>query len=866
MQSTTANSSERIRDTTLALRVVATLATIIWAQAFVTHTNIAAAEGVRREYFEELRRRQLFDVAEGYCLRKLADERLAVADRAEYTLELSRTFAEHAKFAEAKEADDLWQRAQATVREFVSKHHDHGKIVLLEVQAALIPATQAESLRWQSELNPLDNALKKKALTLAVSVIPQLIEIESKLATLLRRSRSTDNEDALQPFEMRTLLDQVRYRIGNTLLSQSKLQETTSPDRADALLTAIEWLDKVSGAGVDAEMSMNSKLLLAEIARIQSDLKRARGVLKDINDSTPPRDIRDRAASEHVRILVQENKFTDAAEYLIGYRRKYQMMSGELRFLNAQVLLKLWQTAKQAKNEQLAEQLKQQFDVHVQRAIENHGGYWGARCRLLSESVNSSSTLGQGLAAAVQRAKQFYAAGRIDDAIDAYKSAVVKAKEEGQDKLGGDLAFIRGSILVRKSRYTLAAEAFAEHGKLFPKHQRAASAHLLWCYCLGKLYDEQATAKRREDYTAALLEHRQQFGDTATGHEATWMLARLEEKRLQITKSLEYFKQIPIDHLRGPAAQAAAARCYEMILARLRELKQSTDEWESDAIRYLAAVTSRDLTATEPLDTSRAETAVRLARIYLNQSEPQYSPAERHLRRVFSSWKAVQQKRPLEREQTWKWLLNQATQLRIVASAAQGNTRDARDLVNSLKQNSPDEILGVLDGLMPLVEGANPRTRWQLGGLQLEAASVLVTRQDELTSDQQTRLAHCLGQAYVATDQPTKALEVYEALLTDFPRDKQLIRTVAELMMKMRSQKAYKGAKQHWRTLLSSEKSGSQEWLEIRYQEALCCYKLGEFEECRKLLQVTRILYPKNGDESIRGQLTKLEADAKRRR
>ena len=841
--------------------------TILGCAGFMIGSD-ANAGSVSREYFEQLRRRQLFNLAEGYCIRKLADDKLSESDRADLTLELSRTFAEHALYSSGQEAGDLWKRARETVDRFLTTEPSHPKRILMDVQSALIPASQAESLRWQSELNPLDTKRKSEALGLAAAVVSKLTALEQTLAERVRRTR-TARPEAMQPFELRTLLDTVRYRLGNALLGQSKLLETTSPDRADALLTATDWLGKVSGASMSVEMSLNSKLLLAEIARIQNDLKRARATLKEVDDAKPRRNIRDRAMAERIRIMNQENRYTDAAEALIAYRRKYQMMSGELRYLNAIVILNLWRTAKEVKNEELASQLLQQFEVHVARAIEHHGGYWGERCRLLQESMQSNQSLGAGLAAAIQQAKQFYSAGRIDDAMDAYGKAVEEAQAKKLDDLAGNLAFIRGSILVRESNYVKAADAFREHTQSFPIHKRRASAHLLWVYCLGKLYDEQATANRREAYTEALTEHRHLFKGSPTANEATWMLARLEERRLQITKALDLYKQIPVEHLRGKPAQAATARCYEMILARLRELKQSTAEWEAAAIRHLAKATNPFLKTPKTLDTEQSETVLRLARIYLNRQTPGYSAAEVCLGRVFDSWEQVQADAnggaPMEREKTWKWLINQATQLRIVSLAGQGNSREAQQLVERLSRNSADEVLAVLDGLMPLIEGADQQTRWQIGDLQLSASSGLLVRQDELTSEQQTRLAHCLGQAYLATDQSSKALEVYSALLDDSPRDKKLARTVADLLMKCESQECYRKAKVHWRTLLNSEKDGSQEWLEIRYQEALCCFKLGEFEECRKLLQVTRILYPNNGDKEIRSQIAKLQADATKR-
>ena len=64
----------------------------------------------------------------------------------------------------------------------------------------------------------------------------------------------------------------------------------------------------------------------------------------------------------------------------------------------------------------------------------------------------------------------------------------------------------------------------------------------------------------------------------------------------------------------------------------------------------------------------------------------------------------------------------------------------------------------------------------------------------------------------------------------------------------------------------SQVKPGSLEWLEMRYQVARLCWRLGQTEECRKLLGVTRLLYPQLGDAELRTQYEQLQRKVDKKR
>lgn len=837
----------------------------------------ASAEDVTARYFQELRNRQLFSLAEGYCLQRLAEPTVSAQQRAQLTLELSRTLVEHAKHVGQDERADLWQRAREVVATFLENWPDHSDRLRFQVQAAFIPAAQAESLRWQSELQPFDEELKQRGLELLEEATADLIELERSLDEAVSRVRSRPGgarNGPLTPYELRTLWYNVRYRLGAAMIDRAKLLPDDSPDRMGALLDAEQWLRQLATGFSGDDLTWQSRILLVESTRLRGDLPRAASMLEAMATEEPPAGLKEQMVAERARLLLAQNKPTEAADAIVEFRRSQPRLSGELSFLIVQALVASRDIARGKNDSALAEELLGQIEAIAERTQQDVGGYWGYRCGQLVELLKESRNLGRELAVLIRRARDLYAAGRIDECLAAYDDATAEARRQGNEAKAFELGYMRASIQWQDRQYQDAADSFHELVRQFPDSRGAAKAHILWAYCLGKLYEEQRTESRRLAYTDALEEHRERFAREATAAEATWMLAQFQERRLQVTKALELYEAIGAETPRGPAAQVAVARCYEWVLARLRELKQPVDEWEQRAVDRL-----QNIVATYPgrgrLTIQQAEVALRLARILLNRHAPTYEEADRLLGRIFASRAKPSDAdsanpRATETEATsdgdsWQTLLQSANQLRIVSLASQNRTAEAEKLVDQLAHDDPLDVLSVLNGLTQLAAHADERSRRELGELQLQTAEKLSGRRDELDAAGQRKFNRCLAEAYVATHQPQKAMDVYRQLLEAAPRDRDVAQMLARLLSECGTPECLKEAKSRWRALEGLEQAGSVAWLKARYQVALCSFRLKEYEECRKLIGVTRLLYPDLGhDETLRKDFADLQRKAER--
>lgn len=825
-----------------------------------------AKDDATAKYFEQLRERRLFSLAEGYCLSRLTDEELPLERRTQLTNELSRTLSEHARFTSGQEQAELWERSTAAIDALLKQHPQNPRKLTLQLQRALALAAQGEYLRWQVELFPYDKTSKPRAVAALDKAVMQLKSLDEQVDEQLKKTapRRSVPDGELSPYELRSLSYRLSFQIGQTLIERAKLDSAGSPDRIAALLDAESWLGRLTKRSAEQELTLDSRLLLADSSRMRGDRKQAADVLQSIRNEKPSPEILDRATAIEARLLLDDDRADDAAQLLSRYRVERLRLPGELHFLQIRALSSLWAVADQKQETTLAAQLMEQIEAHAARAENEVGGFWAYRCRLLMETTRETKRYGVELAATVRKARSFYSAGQRAEAVTTYGNAYAEAEKSGNDNVAMEIGYTRASIQLQSQEYLDSAASFQQLAARFPGHQQAAPAHLLAAYSLGRAYEAQRTKVRRETYTAALVKHRQQFENHETAHEATWMLARLEERRLQVTRALTLYREIPTKHRRGPQAAVAVARCYEKILDRIRELGRPIDAWENDAVTHLQQTVAGYTKLDRPLSIEQTEVLLRFARICLNRSPADYQRAAALLDQIEAS--KIRRTREAnsvddnEAVRARRLLLHQAaTQLRIVTLAGGGRFEEAKRLVETLAATNARDVLGILDGLSDLTANANQKSRRQLGELQLSAARDLNRRRDELETAQQTRLDHCLAQAYMATGRSARAIEVYQTLLSRSPKDRRLLKTVAQLLMKCGTAECLRQAKTNWRKLESLEKAGSTAWLNARYHVALCAYELKDYDECRKLLAVTQLVYPALGGERLQRQFAELE-------
>jgi TolA-binding protein len=829
--------------------------------------DAALAESTAK-YYRALRRRRLFKLAERYCLERLSHTDLSTAQRTDLTLELSRTLAEHADFVGNAEQDELWARSESALSDLLKQEPDNPRRLLLEVQRALLPATIGHSRRLIAELNPYDVAAGKRAADSLNTAIEALRATESRIAAAQRKTPASRPvaKEAIRPFELRTLLGNVRFRLAAATLDLALVQPAGSADQIASAREAQKVLKTVGESADDADLMWQARTAFVASSRLLADYAKTLRDIDSLEKLDPPPEFADRLLAERVRVLMAQREFRNAAGLLNEREKANSSVPGELQALSVELAITEWRAANPTPDAKIPLRLLQKLEERAARLHREVGGFWALRSEQLIHQVQDAQAYGAELAELVTKAQSAFNSGESAQAIELYGQAGSMARREGRPDLAFQFGFTRASIEIKMQNWDAAAADLIELTDRFPKNPKAAQAHLLATYALGKACDSGQTDDRRNAYARALAEHRARFTDDSTVPEATWMLAELEDRRGQSETALELYLLVPFDHKRGPAAQLAVARSFEMILDQKREQGEPFAIWEDRAVAALRKMLPAVREGETALNAQLAEVALRLARILLRKSPPQFEPADRLLARVLTSLSprdsGTASPESEDAEAHRSDLRAMARQLQVISLAGQGQFQAARKLLGQLSATGPVELLRILDGLASMQSDKQRDPFRELGELQLEAALKLDEHRAELSKPNQRRLDECLARGYFASGQPQRGFEIYDALVQKSPRDRDLLLAYAGLLARCGSSACLTQAVSVWRKLEGLHEPGSRDWFPVRYELCQALLAAGQAAEARKLLQVTRLVFPTPEDQMLQKRFADLEVEA----
>jgi hypothetical protein len=825
---------------------------------------VRAADESLARYFEQLRRRGLYSLAESYALSRLTQTGLSAARRTDFTVEFSRTLAERAEFAPETQQQHLWKRAKSVVDEERQRDPSNPFDILLAVQSAMVPSVEADWLRTECDLRPFDEPLAERARLASTAAVKQLSAVEQELVSP-PKDRGVEHPksptDGPSSHETRVLLHRVRLALGRSLRIRAELAAADSRSRSVDLMDAEQTVRKLVGVA-DEPIPFLAKLQLASCLRVKGDLKRAEDMLLVLEQDPVmiDPDLADQVAAERVRILLERHLAPDGLELILRARSKRKRLSGELWFLQVRSLTVMRDLAVQKKDDALAARLREQAEITLQRCDEQVGGFWARRCHQLWDAKQTSEKYGPGLDLAMQQARADFLAGRIDAALTGYAKAEQTALTSNQTDLAMDIGYTHASILLSEKQFEVASTEFLRLAREHPQHTRAAAAHLNGAYCLGRLYDEHKSQSRRVAYTESLDRQIELFANDPSADDARFFKAQLEEQRLQATAALPLYLQVSNGHPRAAEAHAGAARCYETILARLRERHLASGEFArtaTDTLTRILAEQEKSQTSKISWTPAECEVALHLAAILLMTEPPGFDRAEPLLGRIVTTAAGIAEDD--EQIERWKRLRQRADSLRVVALAGNGRPLDAERLIDSLAAASPRDLLVIVERLAPFVASADRQRQVQYVSLQLHAAERLSKFRDSLSKSEQDQLDQAVGRAYLASGQTPKALELYGKLATETSKDAKRQREIAILFKDSDQPDCQSLARQCWRRVEALSKQGTPEWLTARLGVIESNVRLHQSDEARKLMKITRLLYPELGGSELKPRFVEME-------
>ncbi len=755
-------------------------------------------------YYLGLRDRHLFPVAEADILRRLGDEQLPPAYRAELSIELSRTYAAHASHSRGAERDELWRRAAAVLDELLERDRDSAERVLLLAQRGQVPADLGMQLRWRVDLFPLNDAIRARAIAVLEDARSRLAEahreLEQALSEVTRRPIGQRSSEAgLLPHQLKSLARSTEFQLALTQLDLAKVLPS-GPDRTDMLAQAAKRFNDLTTIARPDEIAWNSRIALIEIVRLQQQPDLIPPRVTSVLSAEPPPAIRDRAVAELVRGQLEQREPATALATLQQHQQTYGSRSDELNALLVEALLLARSIAREHGDEELAADLMQQAESTLPRLA----GGWAVRGRLLITRAREEDKFGPELADALDRAKWAKQNGDLTSAIEWQHRALVLARIQNRPDLEAEFAMTAAGALVEAGRFDEAVTLLEPLSRSADIDTRAAQADLLRAYALGRLYEQQPTTARRDAYRAALEDHCVRFAQQSTLLEATWMLALLEEHAQEWTRALSLYGEIPATHARGPAAQARVADLYDRILNSLHSQGQPVGDWQARAIDQLQAYVRDFPPAPARVSIEQSRIALKLARWLLDQSPPDFAAAGTLLDRVLDTSRIVERETKRDNappDPVWNELSTSASQLRVVTLAGEGHLEQARQALAELAQTAPVQMLDVLHGLTEVSGSIGVQHRQALARMQLELSQHLDARRDQLDVALQGKLDECLAEARAATGDIKGAAVIYEKLLWQQPDDRRMLTALARLYDRCTTAECRRSALEVWTRL-----------------------------------------------------------------
>ncbi|MBX3440054.1 MAG: tetratricopeptide repeat protein, partial [Planctomycetaceae bacterium] len=730
-------------------------------------------------------------------------------------------------------------------------------------QRAIVEAQHGAQLRWQSELFPLDAAARERAADILRSarllLQPLPADLEQRMRAALSPSAGARQDTRLPPpHQFRDLRRAVEFRLAVATVDLAKVLPTGA-DRAEALHQADAALKELAKTPKPDEVAWLAEVLLIEVHRLRGDFDRVRALVTALLGKGPPTEIRDAAVAQWVRADLDAGRPDAALERLQSHRREHGTDADELGYLMIETLLAARQIAFEKNQLSLAKELLAEANSYA----ADLAGAWGVRGRVIIDAAQEAETYGPQLAESVRRAKWSWRNGDLASAIAAYYQAVTEAHRSGQGEFAAELAVTLATLQIEVRQYDDAIATLSGLLDSYPDSARAADAHLLRGYAFGRQYEQKPDEERRGAYEAELKAHRHEFAGSATAVEATWMLARLAEHERRWSDAVELLESIPPDSSRGPEAQARIAIVYDDGMADLMHRGISTADWEQRAVAALTTATMSFPPHTEALSDSEQEVAWRLARLLLGQPTPDFHRADGLLERVQRSAPILagngsNRGETVAREPSAR--TSAVSQLRIISLAGQGRLDEAREIVQQWNSDDPDRLLTILSGLADAAQRVALEHRQTVGTLQLEVSQRLDEQRDAFTDEQKWKLDQSLAQAYAALGRNPQAAAVYEKMLWQRPQDVRVIESLARLYDACGTIGCLRNALKQWQALERLQRKGSPEWLESRYQLANCNHRLGDADAARKLIGVTRVLYPELGNPALKEKFDQLEA------
>lgn len=759
-----------------------------------------------------LLQRGLLELAEQVCERQLQSDE---TQRDVWTREMLRILAERAMESEdEQQSAAFWQRAEQLGLNFVREHEDHPRAITVEIQLALNQLARGENLRIQAEMRA--DASIEEALAALAEADRAFRNVDKKLQLLIGRA-GTRRDGQLTRDDLFALQNKTVYDRARVAQQRGLCYEPKSADRAAAMGAAIDFLDAgLTRLDPNATLAYQMRIERAACYRELGDLANAATALATVLKLPVDDQLVPALRAEQLRLAIARRDATEVQRALSNQDpRLKSAVTWRLAKLEGAIFL--WQA--NAQNSRIAQRWRNESLTTLTTIEREHGGYWARRAnRILIRSATGSADV----AVLQRRADEFYLRGQLDEAVLAYDKAAKAAAESG-DAEGQFLAMYRAARVVEqqdnRTEFRRRLEAIISE---LPDQPSSDDAHLVLIRTLAA--DARKDNQQIDRYEAALKFHLQQWPDENTTDQVRTWYAMVLASRGKDEEAIQTYRAV------RPDSATFAEALEGLRVVWLRRLHQHPEE-RSGAFQFLLSAVSRDTTADANAQQSQA--------------------AQRHAIWVGTQLSLLFAPEDLE---TWQPMLAQIwpeiddTRLRadilpthLAALAATGHVDQAESLVADLHGSQPLLTLG--SQLIGLLRRGEEST--EQGGVDFNSVSRLLgliaeqARKDH--SIDERVLQNWEAAAAEIHGDTKKAVQLYQKILADSPRDAGTRRRLAELLGKSQQKPQLEEAIRQWRIIAAGYAKGHDQWYNAKWEVARLYLELGNSAEAVKRIRYLQL-------------------------
>lgn len=721
----------------------------------------------------QLRQKGQYAAAEKEAGERLGHPSLSDETRLELTLELSRTWAEHALASPVEQQAARWTQAQEVLDDFLARYPRHPKLLLVRAQGALVELARAQRLREDAELANEDLSATKAARDALRGAVARAKGLHGDVETQLHGPAPDGKRQAgmLTLAELQSLELNVRLHWARGLREQALSYRETSADRINSLSQALEVLKPLGTLEPNTSFAWSARLDEIGCLRMIEDATAAEHRLQALASAVPPPELQGHLRAERTRVALARGQLDEAlAEAAPGAPRGPSDWS-EADLALLETYLALWAQAELRRQRARGAEWERAASDQTESIVREHGLRAARRADLLLARHLAGREEAPLPATQLRVAEGLDRGGKPVEALAAYDRTVELARAQGLAELAFSAELAAARVEQEQEHFGAAAERFRALALKAPQHPRAAEAHLLAVHCAAQQARSQP-APELEAYQRLLVEHLATWPKGSTAAQAQSWLGRLHEQQGDYAAAIEMLSRIKSDAPQFAEAVPAIGRSYENWLAALRQQRRPTAAIAAKAVAYFDAIVAPGGTLPRSWTPLERAAAIAEARILLRQSprdaqraealasaaldgQPPPTPDEQHALQALRIAASVAADRVLQAAQAWEqsplsagpqslWLVETLAELRGSAAA------DRRSAIARLELTIVDDLAGEAAKLAPATRLELERRRAELlaiTGRRSEAVGSLTALASQHPSDGQTQeaLAQLLG-------------------------------------------------------------------------------------------------------------------------